>query len=125
MNEIEIPEKTTLTGAAALFGMARSTLSGWRATDPRFPIADESGKFNTIELGLFWELRTLENTTADEHRQQRRAGAAQLERHIEAGLFRGMETRVKRIVAEMRNGDPEAARLERIEEIETTLTGRG
>ncbi len=125
MNEIDFPERTTLTGFAALAGMARSTLSGWRATDPRFPIADESGKFNTIELGLFWELRELESMTAEDFRQQRREGADRLQAHIESGLFPGaMAGRCKRIVDEMRNGDPEAARRERIQEIEEQLLTR-
>jgi hypothetical protein len=125
MNEISIPEKTTLTGFAAIFGMARSTLSGWRATDTRFPVADTAGKFSTIDLGAYLELRELESMTADEHRQQLRAGADALDRHIESGLFRGMETRVKRIVHEMRTGDPEEARLERIKEIEEQLSTGG
>lgn len=125
MNENEIPEKTTLTGAAALFGMARSTFSGWRSTDARFPRPDEGGQFSTVEISAFLELKELERMTPDAYQAQRREGADALDRHIESGLFRGMETRVKRVAEVMRTGDPAEARLARIQEIEEQLLTGG
>jgi hypothetical protein len=126
--ETAIPERVNLTGAAALFGVSRSTLSGWRSTDKaRFPKADARGLFDTLELGRYLEWRELSRTTATDYQAQRRAGADRLQAHIESGLFPGaMAGRVKRIVADMRSGDPDQARRARIAEIETQLlTGGG
>jgi hypothetical protein len=126
--EMAIPERTTMTGAAAFFGVSRSTLSGWRSTDKaRFPKADARGLFDTLELGRYLEWRELSRTTATDYQAMRRLAADRLEQHIESGLFPGaMAVRCKRIVADMRSGDPDQARRARIAEIETQLlTGGG
>jgi hypothetical protein len=112
-----------MTRFAHLAGIARSTVSEWRATDSRFPRPGADGLFDAAALGRFLELHDLERATGDEIRSDRRAGADRLDAEIERGTFGtgAMATRCRKLARAMRTGDPEQHRRERIAEIERQL----